>query len=48
MAIITLSIPDAVKKEMDKFPQIKWSEVFRQMIIKKIELFKELQKRGEL
>lgn len=48
MATVTLSIPDAVKKEMDKFPDIKWSEVFRNMITKKIELFKVLQQRGEL
>jgi len=48
MATITLSIPDTVKKEMDKFPEIKWSEVFRNMIIRKIEIFKKLQKKGDL
>ncbi|MBI2548977.1 hypothetical protein HYW21_06515 [Candidatus Woesearchaeota archaeon] len=48
MATITLSIPDAVKKEMEKFPEIKWSEVFRSMIIQKVELFKALQKNGEI
>ena len=48
MATITLSIPDAVKKEMDRFPEIKWSEVFRNMIIQKTELLKNLQAKGDL
>lgn len=47
MATVTLSIPHAVKKEMDKFPEIKWSEVFRNMIIKKTQLLKNLKARGE-
>ena len=29
MATVTLSIPDELKKEMDKFPEVKWSEVLR-------------------
>lgn len=48
MATVTLHIPDDLKKEMDKYPEIKWSEVFRNMIIKKTELFTSLKKRGEL
>ena len=48
MATVTLSIPSAVKKEMDKFSEIKWSEVFRTMIIKKTQLLKRLKARGEL
>jgi hypothetical protein len=48
MATVTLSIPDDVKKEMDEFPEIKWSEVFRKMIIQKTEAIKRLQARGEL
>ncbi|MBS3171164.1 hypothetical protein J4449_00980 [Candidatus Woesearchaeota archaeon] len=35
MAHITLSIPDAVYEQMKKHPEIKWSEVARQSIIKK-------------
>ena len=35
MAHITLSIPDEVYEEMKKHPEIKWSEVARQSIIKK-------------
>jgi hypothetical protein len=48
MATVTLSIPDAVKKEMDRLPEIKWSEVFRNMIINKVELFKALQRKGDI
>ncbi|MBI5388907.1 hypothetical protein HZB01_00845 [Candidatus Woesearchaeota archaeon] len=48
MATVTLSIPDAVKNEMEKFPEIKWSEVFRNMITQKIKVFKTLQQRGEI
>ena len=48
MATVTLSIPDAIKKKMDKLPEIKWSEVFRNMIIQKKDLLKNLKARGEL
>ena len=48
MATITLSIPTEVKREMDKFPEIKWSEVFRNMIIQRIETLKKIRARGEL
>ncbi len=40
MAHITLSIPDAIYKEMKKHPEIKWSEVARQSIIEKTILLK--------
>ena len=36
MANITLSIPEGLKKEMEKFPEINWSEVARDSIKKKI------------
>ena len=36
MANITLSIPEDLKKEMEKFPEINWSEVARDSIKKKI------------
>ena len=48
MATVTLSVSDAVKKEMDKFPEVKWSEVFRNMIIKKTQSLKKLQEKGDL
>ena len=36
MANITLSIPEDLKKEMENFPEINWSEVARDSIKKKI------------
>lgn len=51
MATITLSIPDELKKKMDSHPDIKWSEVFRRMIIRRVgelKKFEELRQRGEL
>ncbi len=51
MAYVTLSIPNDVKKKMDEHSSIKWSEIFRNMIIKKIEEIRKveaLKKRGAL
>lgn len=42
MANITLSIPDEVHKEMKKHSEIRWSEIARQAIIKRIEDLKTL------
>jgi len=36
MANLTLSISNELKKEMEKFPEINWSEVTRDSIKKKI------------
>ena len=36
MANITLSIPEELKREMEKFPEINWSEVARDSIKRKI------------
>lgn len=36
MANITLSIPEELKKEMENFPEINWSEVVKDSIKKKI------------
>lgn len=36
MANITLSIPKDLKKEMEKFPEVNWSQVARDSIKKKI------------
>jgi len=42
MANITLSIPDKIHKEMKKHSEIRWSEIARQAIIKRIEDLKTL------
>ena len=38
MSNITLSMPDAIHKEMKRFPEVRWSEVARRAIIEKIEM----------
>jgi len=43
MSTITLSMPDELKKEMDKFPEINWSEVARAAIREKLEQLKIFQ-----
>ena len=51
MATITLSVSDEFKKKMDSLPHIKWPEVFRSVIIRKVrqlKKFEELVKRGEI
>jgi len=51
MGTITLSIPEEMKKLLDASPEIKWSEIFRKTIIKKIEhleKFEELVKKGKI
>jgi len=37
MANLTLSLPDDLYAEMKKHPEIRWSEVARQALAKKIE-----------
>ena len=44
MVNITLSIPEELKSEMEKFPEINWSEVARAAIRRKALLLKELNK----
>mgnify|MGYP001578541638 FL=1 len=51
MATITLSIPDDMKKRMDAMPEVKWSEIMRNIIIEKVrqlKKFEEMVKRGEI
>ena len=51
MVNITLSIPDELKKEMEKFPEMNWSEIARAAIRKRIEIlgfFKEFTKDSAL
>ena len=40
MVSITLSVPEELKKEMDQFKEMNWSEVARRAIIQKIEFLK--------
>jgi len=44
MTNITLAIPEDIKKEMEKFPEINWSEIARASIIKRISFLKEMNK----
>ena len=46
MGNITLSLPDETKKKMKKFPEIKWSEVVRQAINKKIDELEQIEKQS--
>jgi len=43
MPTITLSVPEELKKEMDKQKEINWSEIARTAIKEKIAQFKILQ-----
>lgn len=36
MATITLSVPEKLKKSMDKYPEINWAELSRQSILKRL------------
>ena len=51
MANLTLSIPNELKEEMEKFPEINWSEVTRDSIKKKIvqlNFLKEIRMDSEM
>ena len=48
MAHITLSVPDEVREEMKRHPEVKWSEVARQSIINKAILLKKSLNSGDL
>lgn len=51
MANITLSVPDGLKKKMEKYPEIKWSQVARKAIedkIKDMELLDKLTEKSKL
>ena len=37
MTTLTLAVPDEIKKKMDSFPEMNWSEVARQAFLQKIE-----------
>ncbi len=44
MATLTLAVPDEMKREMDSFPEMNWSEVARQAFMQKIEDMEFLRK----
>jgi len=37
MTTLTLAVPDEMKKKMDSFPEMNWSEVARQAFLHKME-----------
>jgi hypothetical protein len=50
MVSITLSVPENIKNEMDKFPELNWSAVAREAIKRKLmmlEKFKEFTNDSE-
>lgn len=47
MATMTVSIPDDMKKRLDEFPEIKWTEVLRREFIRKLEQLKGLEKQAK-
>lgn len=44
MTTLTLAVPDEMKKKMDSFPEMNWSEVARQSFMQKIEDMEFLRK----
>ena len=44
MTTLTLAVPDEMKKKMDSFPEMNWSEVARQAFRQKIEDMEFLRK----
>ncbi len=44
MVSITLAVPPELKADMDKHPELNWSEVARRAIRDKLELLKKMDK----
>jgi len=44
MTTLTLAVPEEMKKRMDSFPEMNWSEVARQAFTQKIEDMEFLRK----
>ena len=44
MVSLTLSVTPELKKEMDEFPEMNWSEIARQAIKTRMELLKKMNK----
>ncbi len=47
MATITLSIPKELKKLMESTPEVKWSEIFRNIIINKVQQLEKFEKMSQ-
>jgi len=43
MAGLTLAIPEDIKKEMESFPEINWSEIARAAIKRRLLILKKLK-----
>ena len=43
MVSITLAVPEELKKEMDKHPELNWSEIARQAIKQRIIFLKKFE-----
>lgn len=48
MVSMTLAIPEELKKEMDRHPEMNWSEIARQAIKERLEKFLLLKKMDEM
>lgn len=51
MTTITLAVPEEMKKQMDSFPEMNWSEVARQAFMQKIhdmEFLREFKRASTL
>ncbi len=44
MATMTISIPEDLKKRVDEFPEVNWTEVVRNGFVRKLKMLKELEK----
>ncbi len=44
MTTLTLAVPDEMKRKMDSFPEMNWSEVARQAFMQKIKDMEFLRK----
>lgn len=51
MATLTISIPKKLKQQMDKYPEINWSEVLKTRLQKRADAlvkFEQKRQKGEL
>ena len=51
MTTLTLAVPDEMKKKMDSFPEMNWSEVARQAFMQKImdmEFIRKFKEKSKL
>jgi len=44
MVSITLSVPQEMKKEMDRFPEINWSQIAREAIKQRLIMLEKFRK----